>query len=281
MLATFMGLSCLALIVSAAPVWALTLVAPPAIPLRTATADAVIVGKATGFGPKLVPAERFPGDKGEFQIATVKVDETLLGKPVKEIKVAFLAPPAPGGPGRPIIGGMPRINLAIDQEVCLFLTKHPTKDFYVINAYYDVLNKKSNPNFPKDTDEVKRAAKLLKDPRASLKSKKAEDRFLTAAMLITRYRTQKFGNIKTEEVPAAESKLILTALAEADWTPPKPGTFQQVTPQMVFYRLGLTPADGWVQPKDFREMPKEAKKWLQANAGKYRIKRYMTAKEKK
>ena len=49
----------------------------------------------------------------------------------------------------------------------------------------------------------------------------------------------------------------------------------------MFFRLGLTPKDGWTQPKDFNQTADEAKKWLKNNADKYRIERFVADKGEK
>ena len=54
-----------------------------------------------------------------------------------------------------------------------------------------------------------------------------------------------------------------------------------MTPQTMFYRLGVTAADGWTQPKDFKQFPEAAKKWLTDNADKYRIQRFVREKMEK
>jgi hypothetical protein len=272
------GLSCLALMLNLAPARALR-IAPQPVILRVINADVVVVGKVTGFGPRLVPAERFAGDTMGYQIATVKVDETL-GKGVKEVKVGFFPPmdaPA-GGPGRPIrpIRRFPQTNLSLGQEACLLLVKHPTKDFYLINNFDGVINKKDNPNFASERAEIVRAGKLLASPKAGLKSKDAEERLTTAALLINRYSTPR-GTVnpmaKKEAIDAEESKLILQTLADAEWKADARNWAMQ--PRGLFFRLNLQPADGWVQPKDFRNLDTEAKKWLKTNAGKYRIQRFV------
>ena len=117
---------------------------------------------------------------------------------------------------------------------------------------------------------------------AVLKGKNADDRFLTAAMLIARYRTPRPGETKTEAIDAEESKLILQALADADWTvKPAPGILglQTMNPQNIFYRLNLTPQDGWTQPTDVKDVPDAAKQWLKDNAEKYRIQRFVADKK--
>src|SRR5262249_39809536 len=61
------------------------------------------------------------------------------------------------------------------------------------------------------------AAKALAKPLEGLKSRSAEERLMTTAVLLYRYRWPRQGVTKTEPIPAQESKLILTTLAELDW----------------------------------------------------------------
>ena len=265
------------------------MVAPASLPQRVATADVVVIGKVIGFEDKTVEAARFPGDmeKARYMVAVVKVDEPLLGgKNIKEVRVGFIppvvTPPAQPGTGpilRPGIRRPPQVTLFKDQEVCLFLTKHPEGGFYYAPAYYDVIQKKDNANFDKDAAEVRHCAGLLADPRPGLEAKDPQDRFLTAGMLVLRYRTVRPftapGVEKQEPIDAAQSKAILKTLAAADWTPPNQPIFR-FTPQAVFASLGLTEKDGWKPPQDFKQFPEEAKKWLEANADTYRIQRYVS-----
>lgn len=280
------GLSILALTALAAPARAL-LIAPNPVPMRVANADAVVVGKVVGYADKKVPANRFKGDTEEYQIALVEVKDAVLGKLGKEIKVGFIPPGAGpvgpiGGPVRPIRPPIRRpggVTLNLGQEVCLFLSKAPGgRDFYTAPMYFDVINKEGNPNFANEVAEARKAAALLVNPKASLKSKDAQTRLNTAGMLIGRYRNQRVPDAKQVNIDAEESKLILQTLANADWNPApgigRPG-INMMNPQNLFFRLGLTPADGWVQPMDFKMLPDEAKKWLTANADKYRIKRFV------
>lgn len=258
----------------------LAVIAPQPIAQRVATADAVVVGKVTNIEDKTVSAPPFPGapQKVEYQIAVIKIEDPILGaKGLTHLRVGFV-PPQPGVV-RP--GGYRPPTLAKDQEACLFLAQHPEGTFYTMPAYFSVIDTKA-PTFEKDVAEAKKAARLLADPTAGLESKEAHDRFLTAAMLVARYRQRKPSAAPPAQEPidAEESKRILLALADADWTPPnKPGP-AQLTPQTVFSQLGLTAKDGWTPPKDFKQFPDEAKKWLKENADKYRIRRFV-ADEKK
>ena len=241
--------------------------APPPIAVRLATADAVFVGKVTGFGDKMVPADLEKGDEREMQVATVEVSQDLLGKVGKKVQVGFFPP----------MGRRPGLQLEPKDEALFLVRKHPKlKNTYVAEMFYSAVRDKDNPEFKTQVDEAKAAVKLIANPMAGLKSKDADERYLTAALLITRYRTPK-ADSKLEAVPAAESKLILETLAEVDWQPRNPKFFS--LPAIgLFGRLGVTEKDGWTPPKNFAEVPAEAKKWLKANAGKFKMQRYASPK---
>lgn len=253
------------------------MIAPAPVPLRVAGADLVVHGKVKGFEDKLIKSELFKNDLREMQVAIVEVKEVLLGDKVKQIKVGFFPPPAaPGaGPGGRPVRRYPTVQLIVGEESLAYLTRHPTKkDLYVAQMYFDVTNQKNNPNFSKELDEARKAAKMLANAKTGLTSRDPEERFTTAALLVTRYRTPRQGSTRTEPIPAQESKLILQALAKADWNTRGPRNFQ-MNPQTIFFRLGLTAKDGWDNPEDFRQLPERAKKWLEANADKYRIQRIL------
>jgi hypothetical protein len=245
---------------------------PPPTRLKVAVADAVVVGKVTAVPDKAEKAQLYKDDRRDMKVATVKVAIALMGKTGTTAKVGFISFGAAGRPRYPVA------QLAKDQEALLILTKHPTKKgvFYLAN-YYDVVPKKDNVSFKKEVEEAKKVAKVLASPVSSLKAKSADDRLLAAALLIARYKTSPGANAKTEPVPAAESKLLLNVLAEADWGE-RPGRDYQLHPKTLFFRLSLTEKDGWVQPKDFQEIALVAKKWLKPNAGKYKMTRYVREK---
>ncbi len=214
------------------------------IPERVATAAAVVVGKVTGIEDKPVSAEAFPGakEKSEFNVAIVKVQDDLLGaKGLTHIKIGFIKPPE----GKPIIrpGGYRPPQPQVDQEGCFFLTKHPTESFYLLQGFNSVINKTGNGNFAKEMERVKECAKLMADPKAGLKAKDADARALTAAMLVVRYSTPQPGQTKREAIGAEESKQILMALADGDWT--KKFSLADLPPSAAFGRLALTEKDGW------------------------------------
>jgi len=262
------------------------MIAPAPIPQRVAQADVVVVGKVTAIEDKPVSATQVPGakEKVEYHVAVIKVQDALLGaKGLTHIKVGFILPmpTPPPVPGKPIllIKRYPTVKFDVDQEVCVFLKRHHEGDFYIAAAYFDVIDKKS-PNFEKEVDQAKKCAKVLADPAASLKSKDAGERTLTACMLVSRYRAWRGPNAKTESIEADESKSILTTLADADWT--KPFAPNTMMPQTAFAQLGLTDKDGWVW-KPAPNTPQTAygeaaKRWLKEHADTYRIQRFVDVK---
>lgn len=273
-----LGLASLALLLPVGSASAL-MIAPPSIPARVAAADAVIVGKVTALADKLVPAEVAKGDSRQMQIATVQVSDGVFGTKRKIVQIGFFPPPPPPPMGNLIgrpIRRFPTVQLTVGQEALIYLVRHPTKkDVYLAQNYYDVVNKKDNPNFARELDEARKAAGLLNDPKVGLTARNAELRLLTAGLLINRYRTQRPGSTKTAPVSAEESKQILSALAEADWGPQRGGRDWMMTPASLFFRLNLGPKDGWTPPADANRIPEAAKKWLVDNAGKYRLERFV------
>lgn len=246
------------------------MIATPSIPARVAVVDRVVVGKVTKLAEKLVPAEMTKGDTRQMRIATIAVSEPLFGTKAKEIQVGFFPPALAGGR---VIRRYPAVDLAAGDEALFYLTRHPTKkNVYVATMYYDVAKKQGNPNFDAELAEARKAAKLLADPKAGLESKDAADRCAAASMLITRYRAKRPGS-RTETLSQPESKQLLTALASADWD--SRVARGRLHPATVFSSLPLTAKDGWTPPNDFAHFNQAAKKWLQDNAGTYRVRRFV------
>src|SRR5262249_48192277 len=147
-------------------------------------------------------------------------------------------------------------------EVLVIARKHPTKKgAYIANAYEGLFSSRGGPTYKDAVDEARKATDMLAEPMKSLKAKEANDRTMAAMLLVMGYTTSSPGT-KSEAVPAAESKLILETLAEANWAMRLP-----LSQQDAFNRLGEK--EGWTAPKDYMQFPAEAKKWLKANAGKH------------
>lgn len=256
------------------------------IATRLAQSTVVIVGKVESIEEKTVSAKQNPDamDKAEYQIAVIKIaDPVMVEKGLTHVRVGFIPPPAKvnPNPGVAIVrpGGIKPLNFEKDQEVLVFLTPHFEGNFLTAPNGMYVVDKQNNQNFDKDVAEAKRFAKLLEKPKESLKSEKQEDRYATAAVLIQQYRHKRIGSTdKTEAVNADISKLILTALAEADWTNAA-NTLPRLTPQILFNQLG--DKEGWTQPANYAEFGPAAQKWCKDNADKYRIQRFVNEKAEK
>ncbi|MBN9119189.1 MAG: hypothetical protein J0I06_08515 [Planctomycetes bacterium] len=276
---------------SVEPALALRIAAPPSPGQMAATAQVVVIGKVTAIEKDLVevPAP-YAGakDKQNYKIAVVKVETGLAGADkLKEIKVGVYQPPKPV-PGRPVLGrpGGPAaaIELKEGQQLLLFLTKHPSADFYLMpgfNAPVDVTTDAGK----KAVEEVKRVAAVLADPMKGLKSDKAEARAEAAVVMVTKYRAYPTFGGETEQVAvgAEESKLILKGLAEGEW---KAGRFGgPPNAFMAFNSLGLTEKDGWISPvivnpppgqpaPDYAAVHKDAfTKWLAGPGKDYQVKK--------
>jgi hypothetical protein len=98
------------------------------------------------------------------------------------------------------------------------------------------------------------------------------------------YRTFQ-GGPSTAPIAAEENRLILKALAEADWDMSKyTGPMQQLNPLAIFNRLGISQQDGYKQPQpqqgqDYQKAITQAmKSWLQKNADTYRIQKFLPGK---
>jgi len=288
-LATLVGLT---LLCAAPHAWAMRIMGPPPISDRVARATTIVTGKVTSIEEKTVKVEPFPGadEKIEYIIAVVKIGEALQGaKDLTHVKVAFQAPQA-GGPGRPIRPGLgfAQAKLEKDQEVLLFLSPHHGGEFELLSGPYDVIDKKAG-TMKKDVEAAKKYVKMLTEPEKALKVKDATERLEAANLIVTRFRTPQPSKNEPKEEPidADLSTLIMKTLADADWTPPKPGLGgprllgAQVTPLTVFFRLGVEEKDGWKPPKDGAKLNEYVEKWVKENKEKYRIKKFVEEKDEK
>jgi hypothetical protein len=264
------------------------LIRPAPVPERVATSETIITGKVTSIEEKTVKAASFPGadDKVEYIVAVVKVDDAVLGaKGLTHVKVGFMAPQAgkPGGPIRPGLRGQAKLEK--DQEVLLFLSPHHSAEFQIMPAYFDVVDK-SAPTYEKDLETAKKCVKLLAEPEKGLKSKDAQERLETAAILVAKYRSYKPSTKqpKEEAIDADMSKRIMNVLAEADWTPPKPGgPFAEVSAINVFSRLNISPETekSFKPPMDGNKYMEYVQTWVKDNKDKYRIKELVYEKIEK
>jgi len=263
---------------------------------RLANMDAIVVGRVIGLEPMDVSAAPAPGQaNASYRIAVVQLSDRLHG--VKNdagmIRVGFLVsnpngfanvvggggvqiqPANPGGPA--IARPMFRVNtvqLQVGQDGLFLLAKHHKENFYLVPTYNHFVSSQNNTNYANEVNNAKQLGKVLGDVRASLKSEDRQERYLAAAVLVSRYRNHATGaTMKQEPIDTEESKHILKALAEGDWTP---GRFSssQPSPIELFLQLGITAKDGYTPVAANQQAQAQAmQKWLSDNGASYVIKK--------
>jgi hypothetical protein len=289
------------LLLTALPGLSNTMPAKIPLPAVVATADCIALGKVTAIEEKSIMAPPFKGAtvKIEYRIAVVKIAEDLKGAMgLTHVRIAFQPPPPPPkpidptDPGPIVIGPapFPRKTLTVDTEGCFLLKKQGDETFYrLVDSNWNDYIAKGDRDSDKKVALVKRSLKLLDDPDNGLKSKEAADRLLTATLLLNRFQAAAGPKAKAEPIDAAQSKLILEAIAGGDWSQTD-FSGEQVTPRGVFQSLRLTAKDGWTAPQqganqDVRVFLKEwdaaAQKWLKDNSTTYRVQRWVPEKTEK
>jgi hypothetical protein len=234
---------------------------------RFTLAECVVVGKVLSFDGQLVSAAPLPQvkEKVQYTVAEVEIMQAFKGaEGLTHVRVGF----------------MPNENLHIGQVGCFFLNPHFAEAFYVMPRRYGLASvRDNNPGFDAELRQYERWGKLLRDPIASLQSEDAEDRYVTAALLLSEYSTFQPGvhvaPTKKTAIDAHQSKLILLAIADVEWS--KVGKDMENMPAQLFNQLGVNPKQGWSAhgiktPKDFEDA---AKKWLKNNAETFQIKAYV------
>src|SRR5262249_263148 len=132
---------------------------------------------------KAVTARDYPGSTRTttYWVALVKITDPLwepLG--LTHVRVALM----PTGAGSHPV-------LPVGQEACFMLRRHFEGPFFVVPSWPPeslVSKGDDEQSSAKWVARLKRYAKLLDDPKASLQSKDADERLLTAALLLSRYR---------------------------------------------------------------------------------------------
>ncbi|MCS7271016.1 MAG: hypothetical protein NZ703_08020, partial [Gemmataceae bacterium] len=224
---------------------------------RAIHSEVVVIGKVVGIEKQPVDLAPAPGatDKVTHKVALIKVQENLTGADnLTHLKIAYVPPAAPppeGGelvPERPIRPIRPPIRPGLQlpelregDEFLFFLVKHPGGSYYMMPGMYPPIPvKKDDEGAKKEIEMVRKVTAALAQPLAGLKSDKPEVRAQTAAILIMKYRSAPMFAQQVEQVPidAELSRLILQALAEADWSQQPEGEPFPIQPAQAFYSLG-------------------------------------------
>jgi hypothetical protein len=252
---------------------------PPPAATRIAKADAVIVGKVEALEPQDVMV-----GKVAYRIAVVKINDGIKGiKTEKTLRIGFVPEPMPKddkGP-RIIRTGARPVQLTAGQEGLFILKKQDKEDFYTIGGvvgYY--INSDKNDGFAKEVQVAKTVLKVSENPLTHLKAKDADERLLAASVLIEKYRAFQGKDSKQMPIDAEESKLIMQAMAEADWKTPANYMSLRPNPMRLFQRLGVTAKDGFITPPASGDYGSAVQTWVRDNAEKYRIQRYVASDAK-
>jgi hypothetical protein len=263
---------------------ALVVAPPPPVPVRVAKADCIVLGKIVAIEKSVVVAKAYAkaARKTHYRIAVLKVKEGLKGARGKQtLRLGFFAPPKPSTGGSVTIrpkGPRFGVSLTLGQEGLFYLTRHYQQPFFIVPTFYDFIAR-SKPNCQQELALIRFTLKIGGNPAIGLESKDPQERLCAAALCIYRYRTYRGGSTRTEPIDARESRLILAALARADWHRQTP-----VSPWALFSQLGLTPKDGWNFPKRVRSADdyyQAAQSWLRKYGRTYRIKRIVGLEKSK
>ena len=239
----------------------------PSPAARLALADTVAAGRILSVESRPMKLRLVKGQEPlRVSVAVLKVDSMLKGDDrLTHLRVALHQQQV----------------MPVNFEGIFFLNAYAEEPVYLMSSeWYDYpIQKANNPGFDKQVQDLRRMGKLLQDPKGALRSNQADDRFLTAALLVSQFKTFQTGvheaNAKTAPIDAEMSKLILKALAESDWN--KTAADFRLTPWRVFNMLGAKPTDGW----DVSKIPAgvqrtdAAKTWLKANADTFRIQTFV------
>ncbi|HEY2786043.1 MAG TPA: hypothetical protein VGJ05_13830 [Fimbriiglobus sp.] len=275
----------LALAITAIPAFAIRAMAPETPAVRAVLNPIVVIGKITAIEADPVQAAPVPGSKETvpFKLAVLKIETALSGAGGEtHLKIGFREPPT-GGPRRIRppggFGFAPKVGL----EGVFFLTPHPSGGFVVIPPMSPPLEI-TGPKYKEELAAVKKALTVVEKPTAALAAKNQPDRYFAAAVLLSKYGTAPANATKVEREPvsADESKLLIAALLETDWTKPQP--FGVPAPSILFWKLQLGPEDGW-NPAPVKggtnvaiHFKTELQKWYAAHGEKYQVKKYVEKK---
>jgi hypothetical protein len=242
---------------------------------QVGAADCVVVGKVMAIEEKTVTVRNAPNSDRTttYWVALVKITDPLwepLG--LTHVRVALMSSS---------VGVHP--VLPVGQEACFMLHRHFEEPFFLVPSWPPnsmVPRGDDDQAFAKGVARLKRYGRLLTNPSAGLQSKDSDERLLTAALLLTRYRGGPVarGATTTQPIDAEQSRLILEALRTADWAK-QGGELEGDSPVLLFWRLGLTDKDDW-PPAPFKNQKgmysqEAAKKWLEIHAATYRIQRFV------
>lgn len=248
---------------------------PPQPVLAASQADAVVVGTVVEVEDTPTNAKPHPDAAEEmpYTVAVVRIDTPLLG--VKNLTHLRVAVP---------FGTLDRAGAPFHEggKFLFFLQKHSTTQL-LLPSYAHPTVDLSQPGAGDVLHRVTVAANAVNDPVKALTAKESEDRVIAAVALAHRYRRIPPNSNGTDRLPrpAAESKLLLAALTEAEWSAER--RYDETNPYRVIPGMGLE-IDGFKLPgntngEEVGAATKKAfVKWL-AESGDKAVVRQIVAKK--
>lgn len=272
-------------------------------PTQKAVNSQLVVSGKVSIAKETVDAPMYQGvpAKTTFTVATITVDDTLIGDKTDSVKV-LVGPGDPAQipyepPGQPQVYNPQfpnQIQLIDGQEGVFFLQPHPTvDDSYMVSPGNPPLNP-LDATYKSDVAEVKQVAAVYADPVKALKVDDADARLRAVSVLLNKYNRYPTnfrgpGQPKQVAIPDDETKLIFDTLISADWAKwdqPQQGPVDYtLNPRNMFYQLRIPQGN---QPGAFPQVRgnsaafQEALKEWRKDAGKdFQIKRFVQPGEKK
>lgn len=204
--------TCLALVAAAVPALACGKRLMDPQPVLTAMqADMVITGTVVEIADDPMMAKTHAEAPAEmaYTVATVKIDRPLLG--ARNITHVRIAVP---------VGVLDRDGAPFhrDGQFLFFLRAHPTTALMEPSYQHQSVDL-SKPGAADILRRVTVATEAVRDPVKALSADARGDRTLAAVALAQRYRQIPAApkGYEAADRPAEESRLLLTALAEAEW----------------------------------------------------------------
>jgi hypothetical protein len=245
---------------------------PPPGPFRIINSDAVFVARVTGIEPADIEI-----DQQKYRVGVAQVTEIITGLKAgtKTVRIAFHVV----DPNGPRLSRQPQ-KVDVGQQGLFMVSKLGATDMVLApNPGYFVPSEQ--PDFKNELEQAKKAGAIVTNPLTALKSKDSKEQMFGVQLLLRKYREVPPGvnpeKLKQEPIDAEESKLILNAIASADWNPQGRGGVGSVHPIQYWSQLGVTEKDGWKQPVPF-SLPAAGdavRAWVRANGDTYRIQRYV------
>ena len=235
---------------------------------KVGAADCVVLGKITAIQANSMPGQVYrysPTPQMAFTIVEVEVQESLYGlKDMKQVRFGF----------RDVKAYKP--NLAVGQTGYFCGVQVGMNAFYIVPLH--CFCEQNDPSFAKDLASARRLGRLMGDPERGLNAKDADERLLTAYLLLLRrcYVPWRHGEPgKTQPLDAEQSKLILLALAGADWNKHRLEVRDAVAALQLAVKFGAPVLKDFPPNQADEGWPAAAKQWLKENAASYRIHRLL------